>query len=127
MKVLALGHTAELGGAEIGLVHMAEHLAADLRVVLLEDGPLVGRLAATGRPVAVRDLHRALTLPERRTACDLAGHAAALARLRRAVLDEVGRHGIDVVLLNSLRVIRLVAACALPRRVRCVTMLRDGL
>jgi len=32
-----------------------------------------------------------------------------------------------VVLLNTLRVTRLVAACALPRRVRCVTMLRDGL
>ena len=31
------------------------------------------------------------------------------------------------MLLNTLRVTRLVAACALPRRVRCVTMLRDGL
>jgi glycosyltransferase involved in cell wall biosynthesis len=127
VKVLALGHTAELGGAEIGLVHLARHLAADLRLLLLEDGPLVGRLQATGRPVEVRDLHRALTLPEHRTARDLARHARALARLRRTVVDEVDRHGADVVLLNSLRVTRLVAACGLPRRVRCVTMLRDGL
>jgi glycosyltransferase involved in cell wall biosynthesis len=127
VKVLALGHTAELGGAEIGLVHLARHLAADLRVVLLEDGPLVERLEATGRSVEVRDLLAALTLPGHRTARDLARHARALARLRRAILDEVERHGVDVVLLNSLRVTRLVAACGLPPRVRCVTMLRDGL
>jgi hypothetical protein len=51
VRVLALGHTAELGGAEIGLVAMARHLPADLRVVLLEDGPLAARLRAAERPV----------------------------------------------------------------------------
>jgi glycosyltransferase involved in cell wall biosynthesis len=129
VKVLALGHTAELGGAEIGLVAMARHLSADLRVLLLEDGLLAGRLEAVGRPVEVHDLHAALTLPprERRSMRDLARHARALARLRRMILDQVDRHGVDVVLLNTLRVTRLLAACALPPRVRCVTMLRDGL
>jgi glycosyltransferase involved in cell wall biosynthesis len=127
VKVLALGHTAELGGAEIGLLHMARHLPADLRVVLLEDGPLVQRLRAADRPVEVCDLHAALTLPsrDRRTAQDLARHVRGLGALRRTILDRV--HDVDVVLLNSLRVTRLVAACALPPRVRCVTMLRDGL
>ena len=127
MKVLVLGHTAELGGAEIGMLHLARHLPADVRVVLLEDGPLAARLRAADRPVEVCDLLPALTLPprERRTVRDLARHAQGLAALRRAILDRV--HDADVVLLNSLRVTRLVAACALPRRVRCVTMLRDGL
>ena len=128
MRVLALGHTAELGGAEIGLVSAARHLDVDLRVVLLENGPLVGLLRAVDRPVEVCDLGAALTLPSgRRTPCDLARHARALAALRRTVLDRVERGGVDVVLLNSFRVTRLVAACALPRRVGVVTMLRDGM
>lgn len=130
MRVLALGHTAELGGAEIGLANMAHHLPADLRVVLLEDGPLAHRLRTAGRPVEVCDLNAALTPPprDRRTVGDLARHARALGELRRTILDRIGGGGgADVVLLNSLRVTRLVAACALPSRVRVVTMLRDGL
>jgi glycosyltransferase involved in cell wall biosynthesis len=126
VRVLALGHTAELGGAEIGFTQLARHLAADLRVLLLADGPLVGRLRATGRPVAVHDLDDALTLRSR-DAHAVARHARALGALRRVILDEVERHGADVVLLNTHRVTRLAAACALPARVRCVTMLRDGL
>jgi glycosyltransferase involved in cell wall biosynthesis len=129
LKVLALGHTAVLGGAEIGLLNMALHLPADLRVVLLEDGPLADRLRAADRPVEVCDLQAALTLPpaDRRTARDLARYARGLGALRSVILEQVARHGVDVVLLNTLRVTRLVAACALPPRVRCVTMLRDGL
>lgn len=128
VRVLALGHTAELGGAEIGLVSAARHLDADLRVVLLEDGPLVGRLRAVDRPVEVCDLGAALTPPPgQRTPCTLGRRARALAALRRTILDRVERDGLDLVLLNSFRVTRLVAACALPRRVRVVTMLRDGL
>lgn len=128
MKVLVLGHTSELGGAEIGMVSMARYLglAADVRVVLLEDGPLVGRLQAAGVAVDVHDLAVALRPPQR-TSRDLARYGRALAALRRTILDAVARHGADVVLLNTLRATRLVAACALPRRVRCVTMLRDGL
>ena len=30
VKVLVLGHTAELGGAEIGMVSMARYLPADV-------------------------------------------------------------------------------------------------
>jgi glycosyltransferase involved in cell wall biosynthesis len=126
VRVLALGHTAELGGAEIGLANMARHLPADLRVVLLEDGPLVHRLQAAGSPVEVCDLNAALA-PPLRSAADLTRRARALRELRRVILDRVESHGADVVLLNTLRVTRLVAACALPPRVRVVTMLRDGL
>ena len=126
MKVLVLGHTAELGGAEIGMVSMARYLPADVRVVLLEDGPLVGRLRAVGAAVEVCELNAALRAP-RRTPGELARYGRALAALRRTILDAVARHGADVVLLNTLRIARLAAACALPRRVRYVTMLRDGL
>ena len=134
MRVLALGHTAELGGAEIGLLNMARHLPADLRVVLLEDGPLVHLLRAAARPVEVCDLNAALT-PSLRGAGSIARRTRALGELRRMILDRVdgsgtgdeAAGGADVVLLNSLRVTRLVAACALPPRVRVVTMLRDGL
>jgi glycosyltransferase involved in cell wall biosynthesis len=129
VKVLVLGHTAELGGAEIGMVSMARYLPADVRVALLEDGPLAHRLRTAGCAVEVHDLRAALTPPprDRRRARDVARHARALAALRRTILDEVARHSADVVLLNTLRIARLAAACALPRRVRCVTMLRDGL
>ena len=126
MRVLALGHTAELGGAEIGLANMARHLPAGLRVVLLEDGPLVHRLRAAASPVEVCDLSAALA-PPLRSAVDLPPRARALRELRRAILDRVESYGADVLLLNTLRVTRLVAACALPPRVRIVTMLRDGL
>ena len=122
MKVLVLGHTAELGGAEIGMVSMGRYLPADIRVVLLEDGPLVHRLRAADVPVEVHDLNAALA-PDH----TVRDRARALVRLRRTILDAVARHGADVVLLNTLRSVRLVAACGLPRRVRCVTMLRDGL
>ena len=125
VKVLVLGHTAELGGAEIGLVTMVRYLPADVRVVLLEDGPLVGRLRAAGAAVQVCELNAALA--PGRTPGDLARHGRALVALRRVILDPVAQHAADLVLLNTLRITRLVAACALPRRVRCVTMLRDGL
>jgi len=125
VKVLVLGHTAELGGAEIGMVSMARYLPADVRVVLLDDGPLVHRLRAADVPVEVHDLNAGLAPGP--TVRDRARQVRALAQLRRTILDAVARHGADVVLLNTLRSVRLAAACGLPRRVRCVTMLRDGL
>jgi glycosyltransferase involved in cell wall biosynthesis len=130
VKVLALGHTAELGGAEIGFFHMARHLPADLRVLLLSDGPLVGRLHSVGSAVEVCDLDGALTPPRggRDAARELRRYAHAVSELRHAILDQVEQHDAGVVLLNSHRATRLAAACALPRsRVRCVTMVRDGL
>ncbi|MGZ8750999.1 MAG: hypothetical protein ACXWYP_09000, partial [Pseudonocardia sp.] len=110
MKVLVLGHTAELGGAEIGMVTMVRYLPADVCVVLLEDGPLVGRLRAAGAAVEVCELNAALA--PGRTPGDLARYGRALAALRRVILDQVARHGADLVLLNTLRVTRLVAACS---------------
>ena len=128
MKVLALGHTAELGGAEIGLLNMARHLPDDLRVVLLEDGPLAGLLRTANLPVEVCDLPSGLRPASGgRSPHDLLRRVRSLAELRRTILEQVDRHGADVVLLNTLRIARLVAACVLPRRVRRVTMLRDGL
>ena len=116
--------------AEIGFFHMARHLRADLRVLLLADGPLVGRLHSAGSPVEVRDLDGALTAPRggRDAPREVRRYARAVGALRRAVLEQVEQHDAGVVLLNSHRATRLAAACALPRsRVRCMTMVRDGL
>ncbi len=55
LRVLVVGHTAELGGAELALVRLCAALdeGLDVRVVLLADGPLVDRLAGVGIPVTV--------------------------------------------------------------------------
>ena len=86
MKVLVLGHTAELGGAEIGMVSMARYLPADVHVVLLEDGPLVDRLRAVGASVEVCDLATALRPPQR--TADLARYGRGLAALRARITPE---------------------------------------
>ena len=96
------------------MVSMARYLPADVRVVLLEDGPLAERLRAVGAAVEVCELNAALR-PPRRNPGGVARYGRAVAALRRTILDEVERHGADVVLLNTLRITRLVAACALPR------------
>lgn len=102
LRVLAVGHTAELGGAELALTRLSAALLdrpepqVELRVVLLADGPLVERLASTGVPVTVLpadpDLvnasRGALAAASSRNVRRLLAAVRAVVRLRRVVRSE---------------------------------------
>ena len=59
MRVAVLDHTAQLGGAELALLRLLDALAERapgrfaVHVILLGDGPLVGRLEEAGHSVEV--------------------------------------------------------------------------
>lgn len=102
LRVLVLDHTAELGGAELALVRLAEALGPDvsLRALLCADGPLRDRLEAAGvavdvvpldprvagatRGEAARPGRRALTAAPR-----LVGFVVRAARRARALRPDV--------------------------------------
>ncbi len=54
-RILFVGQTGELGGAELVLLDLARHACARCTVLLLADGPLRGRLEAAGVEVRVLD------------------------------------------------------------------------
>jgi len=57
MRVVFLGHTAELSGAELGIAELVPALGdVDLHVILASDGPLVARLQRSGVSVEVLPL-----------------------------------------------------------------------
>lgn len=120
--VAVLDHTAELGGAELALARLLDHVDPErfeAIVILFSDGPLVGRLRATGHHVEVLPLIGDVTSVDRHAAGGLTGLLAAarsvpfmgrLARRLRA-LD------VDVVHATSLKADLLaVPAAALARR-----------
>lgn len=56
MRVLVVGHSGQLGGAELGLVrYLASGSSAHVRVLVLEDGPLVAHLVDLGVEVVLPD------------------------------------------------------------------------
>ncbi|WP_341924185.1 glycosyltransferase [Nocardioides psychrotolerans] len=55
-RVLVVGHSAALSGAELFLAGMLEHSRVEATVLLLEDGPLADRLRGAGADVRVRAL-----------------------------------------------------------------------
>lgn len=58
-RVAILGHTAELGGAELALLRLLDAVrdpGLEVQVVLFADGPLVGRLRDAGQAVEVLPL-----------------------------------------------------------------------
>jgi glycosyltransferase involved in cell wall biosynthesis len=57
-RILYLDHTAELGGAELGLAHLAAKSTLCIRTLLFEDGPLRERLDASGAPVEILTAQR---------------------------------------------------------------------
>lgn len=73
-RVLVVGHSAALSGAELFLAGMLEHSRVEATVLLLEDGPLADRLRDAGVDVRIR------ALPE-----ELAGVTADGGGLRRGV------------------------------------------
>ena len=89
MRVVVLDHTAELGGAELALLRTCAALdpaRVTVTVVLFADGPLVGRLRATGVDVRMLPLDPRVAATDRATAGrSVAGRSVA------ATLPFVGR------------------------------------
>jgi glycosyltransferase involved in cell wall biosynthesis len=100
LRVVYLGHTARLSGAEIGtlrLIQAAERVQAT--VLLAEDGPLVGAMRDAGATVEVlplaeraRGVHRAevrVGLSQAAGAFDVACYVGVLRRRIRALQPDV--------------------------------------
>ncbi|SDB79854.1 Glycosyltransferase involved in cell wall bisynthesis [Raineyella antarctica] len=70
LRITVLDHTAVLGGAELALVRLLDHLDPGLqtRTVLFSDGPLAAKLAEAGHPVEVLALDPALANTDRHEA-----------------------------------------------------------
>ncbi|EWT02788.1 glycosyl transferase family 1 [Intrasporangium oryzae NRRL B-24470] len=122
VRVAVLDHTAELGGAELALIRLLDHVDRrrfEVVVVLFSDGPLAGRLRDAGHAVEVLPLGRDVTGVDRHTAGGLQGIVSAarslpfVARLARRLraLD------VDLVHTTSLKADLLgVPAAGLARR-----------
>jgi glycosyltransferase involved in cell wall biosynthesis len=113
-RVAYLGHTARLSGAEIGLLRFIQATdAIDARVVLAEDGPLVGALRDAGAHVEVlplaeeaRELRRAELRPglgQARAAIEVARYVGTLrGRLRHLEPDLVHTNSLKAGVYGSL-------------------------
>ncbi|MFI2296562.1 glycosyltransferase [Isoptericola sp. NPDC019571] len=124
LRVVAVDHTAALGGGELALLRLAAELdpsRVELRAIVLDEGPLVERLRAAGvRTVVVRAGARSRGMDRHA----LGGSwRAVLAlgetlRLGVRVAGVLRRADADVVHTNSLRadVVGLLAArwCRVP-------------
>jgi glycosyltransferase involved in cell wall biosynthesis len=107
-RVVFVDHVARLSGGEIALLRLLPALAekVDVRVILGEDGPLVGRLDALGidttvlpLPERLRDVRKATVRPDRLDPVALAYLPQYVVRLTRSLrmLDA------DLVHTNSLK------------------------
>lgn len=94
MRVVYLGHTARLSGAELALVRMLRQLPeVEAHVVLAEEGPLVARLLDVGATVEVLELPTGSRTLER--------SRVRLGRLPLSAALETGRY--TVTLARRLR------------------------
>ena len=129
-RVLYVDHTAKLAGGEIALLNLLGALPpgrVEPSVVLLEDGPLVGRLRGAGVPVEVLAGSDRLLSVRRGDV----GPGAAL-RLGRLAIGTVARlagrvraGGYDAVHTNSLKADVLGGLAARAAGVPCVWHLHD--
>ncbi|QOK22021.1 glycosyltransferase [Janibacter indicus] len=124
VRVAILDHTAQLGGVELALVRQMDALAAyddvDARVLLLSDGPLVGRLRERGHEVEVLELDPDVVgVPRTAAAGALTGMSSAVRsapfvlRLARRLRDL----DVDVVHTTTLKADLIgIPAARLARR-----------
>ncbi len=115
-RILFVGQTGELGGAELVLLDVAQHFRDRCGVVLLADGPLRGRLAEAG--VAVTVIGGGAGLMGVRRHSGLAQALAAIPALLWLVwrLAALGR-GYDILCPNSQKAaVATMLAGALARR-----------
>jgi glycosyltransferase involved in cell wall biosynthesis len=87
LSVVYVGHCAQLSGAELALERLLRALPEiDAHVILAEDGPLVGRLRATGASVEVSPMpDRARVLRREAVGSSVRSMAAAAASIGYAV------------------------------------------
>jgi glycosyltransferase involved in cell wall biosynthesis len=99
-RILFVGQTGKLGGAEFVLLDIARHYRDRCHVALLADGPLVGLLQQAGVPVSVvAASQRMLTVGrDAPAAAALAAIPATIAAARR--LARLAR-GFDLIYANS--------------------------
>lgn len=127
-RVLFVGHSAALSGAELYLLGMlARTRAIAPSVLLFEDGPLRGRLEALGVPTSVCPMPGSLEAVARTgegggsTVAAVRGLPGFGARLRRALAES----GADVVCTNSAKAHVVVAPLARACRLPVVVHLHD--
>lgn len=129
LRVVILGHTAALGGAELALLRLVAALPSgdlDVRVVLFETGPLADRIRAVGHRVEVLELTGRAVTASRATA--RSPHAALrwvgdVAPVVARLLSLVRAWRPDVLVSTTLKT-HLIAS-ALPSRVPLVWHLHD--
>ena len=109
VRVVVLDHTAVLGGAELALVRLLDHLDPQVqtRTVLFADGPLVRRLEEAGQRVEVVPLDPGLASTDRQAAgrSKLSVLSSALRALPFVVRLglQLRRLGPDVIYTTSLK------------------------
>ena len=118
LRVVVVDHTAALGGGELALLRLAAELDSrrvELRVVVLDDGPLVDRLRAAGVRTAVLPAGSRTRGMDRHALAGSWRGVLAVAETARLVVRLAAllrRADADVVHTNSLRadVVGLLAA-----------------
>jgi len=108
LRVAVLDHTAALGGAELALVRLLDHLEdVEAHTVLFSDGPLAATLRARGHPVEILPLSPALATTDRHAAGRSPLVAARNAARVLPFAIRLGRHlrrlNPDVVHTTSLK------------------------
>lgn len=130
LRVMSIGHCAELSGAELALARVAPALrrrGIDLLVVLGEDGPLRERLSGTR--VAIEPLPEPLRRSRRsggRAVLSL-GTVVATCRYAAHLAHLIAREGPDVVHCNTLKAAVYGALAARLAGKRSVWHIRDML
>ncbi|HEY0777462.1 MAG TPA: glycosyltransferase [Gemmatirosa sp.] len=122
-RVLFLDHAGVLGGAELSLLDIARHHAAESTVALLADGPFRARLTQAGVRVevvsvgaAASGLRRDSAMPSPAALVGLLGAARRVARLARA-------H--DVIYANSQKAFVVAVAAGVIAHRPVIWHLRD--
>lgn len=129
LRLVFLGHSAELSGAELGLLELASVFEdVELTVLLAEDGPLVPRLEATPAAVEVLPLHdgaRRLQRDNVRVGRLAALPAAASAAYALRVARRLRQLRPDLVHANTLKALMYGAVATRLARVPMVWHAHD--
>lgn len=134
-RVLAVGHTAAPGGAELALLRLCGALdpsLASVAVLLFEEGPLRQRLEADGHEVAVlplradvRTMHRDATVRSWTALRGVLDAAVEIARFTVRLTRTVRAQAPDVLYATTLKADLLCMVPALLARVPLVWHVHD--